>query len=57
VPIPAGFRHVSYGQAAWPILQQMPQGLLPRGASRPGQGYGGQAPAKVAPSGRPQKSS
>jgi hypothetical protein len=57
VPIPAGFRHVSYGQAAWPILQQMPQGLLPRGASRPGQGYGGQPPAKVAPSGRPQKSS
>ncbi len=57
VPIPAGFRHVSYDQAAWPILQQMPQGLLPPGASRPGQGYGGQPPAKVAPYGRPQKSS
>ena len=57
VPIPAGFRHVSYGRAAWPILHQLPPGLLPGGASRPGLGYGGRHPAKVAPSGRPHKPS
>ncbi len=41
VPIPAGFRHVTFGQATWPIRQQMPQGLLPVGASVPGPGYAG----------------
>lgn len=50
VPIPAGFRRVSYGQAASPIPRQMPQGLLPRGSSRP-------SPGIVAPYGRSQKSS
>jgi hypothetical protein len=41
VPIPAGFRRVTFGQAAWPIRQQMPQGLLPVGASVPSPGYAG----------------
>jgi hypothetical protein len=56
VPIPAGFRHVPYGQAVSHIAQQMPQGL-PLGASRPGEGYGAPRPSASLPYGRPQKSS
>ncbi len=40
VPIPGGFRHVTFGQATWPIARGM-HGLLPIGASGPGPGYGG----------------
>lgn len=57
VPIPAGFRRVSYGQAAMPIAERMPQGLLPRAASGPGLGYPGQHSPIVPPSRRPQKPS
>jgi hypothetical protein len=40
VPIPAGYRHVTFGQATWPIARGM-HGLLPIAASGPGLGYGG----------------
>lgn len=58
VPIPAGFRHVSYGQAVQPITQRMPQGLLPRAASARGLGYPGQRHSRgLLPYPRPQKPS
>jgi hypothetical protein len=40
VPIPGGFRHITFGQATWPIARGM-HGLLPIAASGPGLGYGG----------------
>jgi hypothetical protein len=57
VPIPAGFRRVTYGQAVTPIVQGMPQGLVPRAASRPGLGYPGQHPRVDLPNGHSQKPS
>ena len=38
VPIPTGFRHVTFSQAVLPILRRMPRGLLPVGASAYGPG-------------------
>ena len=49
VPIPAGFRRVSYGHAVQPIA--------PRAVSGPGLGYPGQHPPLVLPSLRPRKPS
>ncbi len=54
VPIPAGFRHVSYAQAVWPIAQQLPRGL-PLGAA--GLGYSGLHPGNLLPYRRPHKPS
>jgi hypothetical protein len=45
VPIPGGFRRVTFGQAAWPLMQQM-HALLPVGAAGPAAAYGG-GPAKL----------
>jgi hypothetical protein len=56
VPIPAGFRRVSFGQAASHLAQLMPHGL-PLGASSPGQGYGAHRPGASLPHWHPQKSS
>jgi hypothetical protein len=54
VPIPAGFRHVSYAQAVWPIAQQMPR-RLPLGAA--GLGYSGLHPGNLLPYRHPHKPS